>query len=70
MTDWDPCSKQPIFKTAAAAIRVLEPSEGQFAPAPTTTASAPASGEVPPTRGDESALAAEQFSEPTTGGTK
>ncbi len=70
VTDWDPCSKQPIFKTAAAAIRVLEPSEGQFAPAPTTTASAPASGEVPPTRGDESAVAAEQFSEPTTGGTK
>ena len=70
VTDWDPCSKQPIFKTAAAAFRVLAPSEGRVAPAPTTTASAPASGEVPPTRGDESAFAAEQFSEPTTGGTK
>jgi len=70
VTDWDPCSKQPIFKTAAAAFRVLAPSEGRVAPAPTTTASAPASGEVPPTRGDESAFAAEQFSEPTTGGIK
>ncbi|GAB4098565.1 nitrate reductase [Sinomonas halotolerans] len=41
ITDWDACSKQPIFKTAAARLTRLGPGEGP-APAPTTTASAPA----------------------------
>ncbi|MGY4646560.1 anaerobic selenocysteine-containing dehydrogenase [Mycobacterium sp. URHB0021] len=39
-TDWDPVSKQPIFKTAAAAVRRVAPGRGP-APAPTTAASAP-----------------------------
>nr|WP_228927284.1 nitrate reductase [Streptomyces sp. DH7] len=42
VTDWDPVSKQPLFKTATAAVRLLEKSTGQHAPAPTNTASAPA----------------------------
>lgn len=42
ITDWDPVSKQPLFKTCAAAIRLVERGDGTPAPAPTTTASAPA----------------------------
>ncbi len=41
ITAWDPLSKQPIFKTAAAAVRRLQRAAGP-SPAPTTTASAPA----------------------------
>lgn len=40
LTDWDPVSKQPIFKTAAAALRRIGGGRGP-APAPTNTASAP-----------------------------
>lgn len=62
LTDWDPASKQPIFKTAAAAATRVEASAGRSAPAPTTTASRPVSpGGVPPTTGGTSALAHEQF---------
>ncbi|RBY81194.1 nitrate reductase [Blastococcus sp. TF02-09] len=59
LTDWDPCSKQPIFKTAAAAVTRVAPGDGP-APAPTTTGSRPVSGTVPATRGGEDALADEQ----------
>jgi len=38
---WDPASKQPVFKTAAARVTRLRAGDGP-APAPTTTASAPA----------------------------
>ncbi|WP_320779411.1 nitrate reductase [Streptomyces sp. CRN 30] len=41
VTDWDPASKQPLFKTAAAALTLVERGHGQPSPAPTTTASAP-----------------------------
>jgi anaerobic selenocysteine-containing dehydrogenase len=51
LTDWDPVSKQPIFKTAAAQVQRISASGGQPAPAPTTTGSAPVSGGVPPTTG-------------------
>jgi anaerobic selenocysteine-containing dehydrogenase len=61
LTDWDPASKQPIFKTAAAAARQVAKSDGTPAPAPTTTASRPVAGSVPPTRGDASALAGEEL---------
>ncbi|MBP2192999.1 anaerobic selenocysteine-containing dehydrogenase [Nocardia goodfellowii] len=47
-TAWDPASKQPIFKTGAARLRLLERGTGP-APAPTTAASAPVDGSVPPT---------------------
>ncbi|MEU0157713.1 nitrate reductase [Streptomyces sp. NPDC006261] len=56
VTDWDAVSKQPLFKSAAAAVTLLEKSSGQPAPAPTTTASAPArAGGVRPTEGGATA---------------
>lgn len=63
LTDWDPASKQPIFKTAAAVLRRVGPGDGP-SPAPTTTASAPVAGDVPPTRGGPDALADESFDAP------
>src|SRR5699024_1702903 len=60
ITDWDPASKQPIFKTAAATVRLVEAAGGHPSPAPTTTASAPAGGDVPRTRGGAGAEAHEQ----------
>ncbi|WP_030464387.1 molybdopterin oxidoreductase family protein, partial [Kitasatospora sp. NRRL B-11411] len=42
VTDWDPVSKQPLYKTAAARLTRIAPADGTPAPAPTTTASAPA----------------------------
>jgi len=50
ITDWDAASKQPIFKTAAAALRKVAAGQGP-SPAPTNTASAPTDPAVPPTRG-------------------
>jgi anaerobic selenocysteine-containing dehydrogenase len=66
LTDWDPASKQPIFKTAAANAERIAPADGVPAPAPTTTASRPVAADLPPTRGDASALATEQ-TEPAGG---
>lgn len=43
ITDWDPVSKQPIFKTAAARVERLGAGDGP-SPAPTNTASTPLSG--------------------------
>ncbi|OZG28907.1 nitrate reductase [Williamsia sp. 1138] len=40
LTDWDPASKQPLFKTAAAGIRKISTGSAPSA-APTNTASAP-----------------------------
>ena len=59
VTDWDPVSKQPLFKTAAAAVRRLAEAAGTPSPAPTTTASAPAVGSPPPTTGGRAAEAVE-----------
>jgi predicted molibdopterin-dependent oxidoreductase YjgC len=58
-TDWDPVSKQPLFKTAAAAVRKLADAEGPSA-APTTTASAPVGSSLRPTTGGVTAEAREQ----------
>jgi anaerobic selenocysteine-containing dehydrogenase len=55
ITDWDPVSKQPLFKTAAASVRRVAPADGYTSPAPTTTASAPVVGSPPPTRGGRDA---------------
>jgi anaerobic selenocysteine-containing dehydrogenase len=41
ITDWDPVSKQPLFKVAAVRVEKLADGDGA-SPAPTTTASAPA----------------------------
>ncbi|MDQ0687208.1 anaerobic selenocysteine-containing dehydrogenase [Streptomyces achromogenes] len=58
ITDWDPASKQPLFKTAAAALHLVERGDGSPAPAPTTTASAPSRADaVPATTGGTPALA-------------
>jgi anaerobic selenocysteine-containing dehydrogenase len=65
ITDWDPVSKQPLFKTAAAAVRRLAAADGVPAPAPTTTASAPVAGSPPATTGGADAEAGELLS---TGG--
>ena len=50
MTVWDPVSKQPYFKTAACRVVKIKDGDGPSR-APTTAASAPARGDVPPTRG-------------------
>jgi anaerobic selenocysteine-containing dehydrogenase len=59
LTDWDPASKQPIFKMAAAQLRRLRRADGVVDRAPTTTASAPVNGHVPSTAGGPAATAAE-----------
>ena len=67
-TDWDPVSKQPLFKTAAAAATRVEAAAGTPSPAPTTTGSRPVDpAAAPPTVGGPAALADEQS--PATGGT-
>ncbi|MFS0718774.1 nitrate reductase [Arthrobacter sp. 1P04PC] len=43
ITEWDPVSKQPVFKNAAVNVQKIADGAGP-APAPTTTASRPASG--------------------------
>ncbi|MFZ5870874.1 MAG: molybdopterin oxidoreductase family protein, partial [Actinomycetota bacterium] len=50
LTDWDPASKQPLFKTAAARVARVG-GDGTPAPAPTTTASRPLTPGVPVTTG-------------------
>jgi anaerobic selenocysteine-containing dehydrogenase len=58
-TEWDPVSKQPVFKNAAVRVEKLAPGVGP-SPAPTTTASAPANPlGVPPTIGGADADADE-----------
>jgi anaerobic selenocysteine-containing dehydrogenase len=60
ITDWDPVSKQPIFKTAAARVNRVGAGDGSAAPAPTNTASRPISADVPATHGGPAAHADEQ----------
>jgi anaerobic selenocysteine-containing dehydrogenase len=43
ITEWDPASKQPLFKSGAASVRRLAGRDAP-APAPSVTASAPARG--------------------------
>ncbi|MEV7135927.1 nitrate reductase [Arthrobacter sp. NPDC093128] len=64
LTDWDPVSKQPMFKNAAVKVQKIADASGA-APAPTTTASRPTdhSGaqQVPPTAGGPDGEATETF---------
>jgi ferredoxin-nitrate reductase len=56
ITEWDPASKQPLYKIGAVKVSKVADAGGTCAPAPTTTASAPASeGTVPATVGGEDA---------------
>jgi anaerobic selenocysteine-containing dehydrogenase len=56
ITEWDPASKQPLYKVGAVRVTKVSDSSGTPAPAPTTTASAPISGvSVPGTAGGEDA---------------
>jgi hypothetical protein len=58
MTEWDPASKQPLYKVGAVRVTKVADAGGTFAPAPTTTASAPAfDGQVPETAGGKDAEA-------------
>jgi anaerobic selenocysteine-containing dehydrogenase len=59
VSGWDPVSKQPLHKWAAVAVSKVAPSDGRPAPAPTTTASMPATDHVPPTTGNGEAEAIE-----------
>jgi anaerobic selenocysteine-containing dehydrogenase len=43
ITEWDPASKQPLYKVGAARVTKISGSDDTPAPAPTTTASAPIS---------------------------
>lgn len=67
LTDWDPASKQPLFKTAAARVRKVADGDGTPSAAPTTTASAPVGGTVPATVGGPAARSDEDR---TTGGAR
>jgi anaerobic selenocysteine-containing dehydrogenase len=51
LTEWDPVSKQPNYKVCAVRVTRLADAERRPAPAPTTTASAPAAGGLPATTG-------------------
>ncbi len=69
LTDWDPASKQPIFKTAAAALHRIEAGHGPSL-APTNTASAPASNDLPRTAGGVEAEADEYCGTAPEGGAR
>ncbi len=56
ITEWDPASKQPLYKVGAVRVTKVADAGGTPAPAPTTTASAPASdSQVPETAGGRDA---------------
>jgi ferredoxin-nitrate reductase len=55
-TEWDPASKQPLYKVGAVKVTKIADAGGTPAPAPTNTASAPASeGQLPGTAGGRDA---------------
>jgi ferredoxin-nitrate reductase len=56
ITEWDPASKQPLYKVGAVRVTKIADAGGTPAPAPTTTASVPASeDQVPETTGGRDA---------------
>jgi anaerobic selenocysteine-containing dehydrogenase len=56
ITEWDPVSKQPVYKVAAVEVAKVAEAGGERSPAPTTTASQPLTDTGHRTRGDETAL--------------
>lgn len=69
ITDWDPASKQPIFKTAAAKIRRVKSGKGPSV-APTTTASAPVRSISYETAGSHNAAVEEDIKAGAAGGSR
>ncbi|MER0443803.1 nitrate reductase [Streptomyces sp. Edi4] len=68
VTDWDPVSKQPLFKTAAAALRLVARGEEADNSAPTTAASAPArAGSGTATVGGPTAYASQAYGDKREG---
>jgi anaerobic selenocysteine-containing dehydrogenase len=61
ITQWDPVSKQPIYKTAAARVTKVEDSGGQPSQAPTNTGSKPVRDVGFRTTGGASARTTEQI---------
>src|SRR5215204_2002985 len=60
ITEWDPASKQPLYKVGAVRVTKVADADGTPAPAPTTTASAPAfDDQVPEKAGGKDAEAEE-----------
>lgn len=59
LTEWDPVSKQPLFKNAVVRVTRLSAADGP-APAPTTGASRPATAGVPVTIGGPDGDASEE----------
>jgi ferredoxin-nitrate reductase len=45
ITEWDPVSKQPLFKVGAVKVTKVAEANGEPSPTPTNTASAPVAGE-------------------------
>jgi anaerobic selenocysteine-containing dehydrogenase len=60
ITQWDPASKQPLFKTAAARVTKVASGDGEPAPAPTNTGSAPVRGGAKATAGGAAAEVTEE----------
>jgi anaerobic selenocysteine-containing dehydrogenase len=61
ITDWDPVSKQPLFKAGAVQVVKVGDARGP-SPAPTNTASAPVGAPLVQTRGGEAAFAESELS--------
>ncbi|WP_083884118.1 molybdopterin oxidoreductase family protein [Nocardia higoensis] len=59
ITDWDPASKQPLFKAGAARIERIEEGDGVAATAPTTTGSRPVRTGIADTAGGTAGTALE-----------
>ncbi len=60
ITEWDPVSKQPLFKVGAVKVTKVADTDGSPAPAPTNTASRPAgNAPMPETAGGAGAEATE-----------
>ena len=67
ITDWDPVSKQPLFKTAAAQVSRIKKGGGTPSSAPTTTGSRPVAATVPSTTGGVEAMSNEDIPATTPG---
>ena len=61
ITDWDPVSKQPIFKTSAVRIAKLAAGDSALTAAPPTTASKPLVSHGSATNGEPDARAEERL---------